>query len=234
MVDVDKAVIARLKKGNLHFEVLVDCDLALDFKEGKHVEIADILAAEEVFENSKKGLRASSTQMKQLFGTDDVFEIAKKIIEDGDVQITAEHRNKLKEQKTNQVVYLIHKNGIDPSTNLPHPVDRIKTAIINAKINIDPFDRVERQVQEVLKKLKNILPIKFETKEIGIKIPVQYAPKAFPAIKNFGCNMLKNDWQSDGSWEGVVDLPAGLQEEFYDLLNKLTHGNAETRIMKNK
>ena len=40
MVDVDKAVIARLKKGGKQFEIKVDCDKALEFKEGKNVSSA--------------------------------------------------------------------------------------------------------------------------------------------------------------------------------------------------
>ena len=234
MVGVDKAVIARLKKGGNNFEVLVDCDLALALKEGKAVDMKDVLAAEEVFDDSKKGLQASSTQMKSLFGTDDAVEVAKKIVEDGDIQLTSEHRNKLKEIKTKSVINLIHRNGVDPKTKLPHPVERIKLAMEEAKVSVDAFDSVERQVQEVLKKIKSVLPIKFEVKEINIKIPAQYASKSFPSIKSFGCNMVKNEWQTDGSWEGVVELPAGLQDDFFDLLNKLTHGNAETRILGSK
>ena len=31
------------------------------------------------------------------------------------------------------------------------------------------------------------------------------------------------------SWEGVIELPAGLQQEFFSELNKRTQGNAETQ-----
>ena len=58
MVDVDKAVIAKIKKKGETFEVLVDCDKALDFKEGK-ATLDEALATEEVFKDSKKGLHAS-------------------------------------------------------------------------------------------------------------------------------------------------------------------------------
>ncbi|MFC2136136.1 SBDS family ribosome assembly factor, partial [Bacteroidota bacterium] len=41
----------------------------------------------------------------------------------------------------------------------------------------------------------------------------------------------KEQWMNDGSWFAVVEIPAGLQNEFFDELNKETHGNIETKII---
>ena len=45
MTDLDKAVIARIKKGSEEFEVFVDCDKAIQFRDGKG-DIRDVLVAE--------------------------------------------------------------------------------------------------------------------------------------------------------------------------------------------
>ncbi len=58
MVTLDKAVIARLKKAGMEFEILVDPYLARDLKEGKEVDFEELLAVEEVFKDAKKGERA--------------------------------------------------------------------------------------------------------------------------------------------------------------------------------
>ena len=47
MIDINKAVIARLKKGGENFEVLVDCDKAIEFKSG-NVELEDALEQLEI------------------------------------------------------------------------------------------------------------------------------------------------------------------------------------------
>ena len=60
---------------------------------------------------------------------------------------------------------MIHRNGAEPTTHLPHPVTRIELALEEAKFHVDEYLSVQKQVQEVLKKLKVILPIKFEVKE---------------------------------------------------------------------
>ena len=73
MVDVDKAVIARLKKGGKQFEIKVDCDKALEFKEGKNVSFEDILATNEIYFDVKKGEKASTGDFQDIFQTEDVI-----------------------------------------------------------------------------------------------------------------------------------------------------------------
>jgi ribosome maturation protein SDO1 len=76
-----------------------------------------------------------------------------------------------------------------------------------------------------------LIPIKFEKKEVAVKIPAHYAGKAVNTVKSYG-EVKREEWQKDGSWICVLDLPAGIVEEFFDKLNQLTHGDAETKILK--
>lgn len=233
MVNVDQAVIARLKIQGHEFEILVDCNNALALKEGKGVEMHDVLAADRIFSDAKKGLEASLTAMKQIFGTDDAEEVAKQIIQKGEIQLTQEYREALKESKRKQIISIIHRNGVDPKTHLPHPPQRIENAFEEAKFHVDEFKGVQEQVQEALKKLRPILPIKFETKEIAIKLPPEHAPKCYSTIRMFG-TILREEWQNNGFWVGVVELPGGMETDFYDKLNKICHGNVESKILKIK
>src|SRR3989338_11521432 len=114
MVNVDEAIIARLKSNNQLFEILVDCDMALALKEGKNISLKDVLAADRIFSDAKKGLEASENAMKQIFGTNDAEEVAKTIIQKGEIQLTQEYREKLREEKRKQVITIIHRNGVDP------------------------------------------------------------------------------------------------------------------------
>ncbi len=233
MVNVDKAIIARLKAQGQNFEILVDCNNALALREGKSVDMHDILAAMRIFSDAKKGLEASEHAMKQIFDTIDVEEVAKAIIKKGEIQLTQEYRENLREEKRKQIVATIHRNGVDPKTHLPHPVQRIENAFIEAKVHVDEFRPVQEQIQEALKKLRPILPIKFELKEIALKIPPEFAPKCYSTVKAFS-TILKEDWQSNGYWIAVVELPGGMENDLYDKLNSICHGNVESKILKIK
>src|SRR3989338_3041618 len=139
MVAVDEAVIARLKADNQHFEVLVDCEGAIALREGKSVDIKDVLAAMRIFSDAKKGLEAPQHVMEQIFKTADTEEVARQIITKGEIQITAEHRNRIREIKKRQIINLIHRNGVDPVTHAPHPITRIENAIEEVKFHVSEF-----------------------------------------------------------------------------------------------
>ena len=233
MVTVDQAIIARLKTHGQNYEVLVDCNNALAVREGKNVDMRDVLAAMKIFSDAKKGLEASEHAMKEIFGTSEVEEIAKAIIQKGEVQLTQEYREKLMEEKRKQIINIIHRNGVDPKTHLPHPPQRIENAFIEAKFHVDEYGSVQQQVQEALKKLRPILPIKFEIKELAVKIPPEYAPKCYSIVKSFG-TFLREEWQSNGYWVAVVEIPGGMENDFYDKLNKICHGNVESKVLKTK
>ena len=233
MVTVDQAIIARLKTQGHNFEILVDCSNALAVKEGKSVDMHDVLAAMQIFSDAHKGLVASETAMKQIFGTNDVEEVTKQILHKGEIQLTQEYREKLRDEKRKQIISIIHRNGVDPKTHLPHPPQRIENAFEEARFHVDEFKPVQEQVQEALKKLRPILPIKFEIKEIAIKITPDYAPKCYSTVKQFG-TILREEWQTNGNWVAVVELPGGMESDFYDKLNKICHGNLESKILKVK
>ena len=231
MVSVEKAVIARLKRNGETFEVLVDCEKAMAFKEGKSISMDDVLAVGEVFSDARKGLTASEKRMEAIFGTADPYEVAKIIIKEGEVQLTAAYREKLREQVKRQIIDILHRNGIDPRTNAPHPPARLEAALEEAKVKIDETKPASEQVEQILKQIRPILPIRFAKKEIAIKIKADYAGKAYPFVQKSG-KILKQEWQNDGSWIAVVEIPGGIEDEFYDQLNKITHGTVETRLLK--
>ena len=231
MVSIDDAVIARLHKGEDHFEILVDPHAAEKLIEGKDVDILSSLAIDTIFKDSKKCTHASQESLEKIFGTDDVETIVKEIILKGDIQLTTEQRHEMQEQKRKRIIDIIVKNAMDPKTKTPHPRQRIELAIEEAGVHVDPFKPVDEQVKLVVEALRPIIPISMEQVKISVKISSQYIGKAYGIARNFGV-LEREDWQSDGSWTGVIRIPAGMQTDFYDKLNTVTKGNVETRILK--
>lgn len=231
MVSLDDAVIARLKKGEEHFEVLVDPYAAADLIDGKEIDLIQNLAIDAIFKDSKNGTHATEESLKDKFGTDDIAEIAKQIILSGTIQLTTEQRNKMQENKKNRIIETIARNAMDPQTKAPHPRQRIKLAMEEAKVHIDPFKPVSEQVKTIIDVLRPLIPISMEHVRISVKIPAEYIGKAYGVARNYG-NLEREDWQSDGSWIGIIKLPAGMQTDFYDKLNDVTKGNISTKILK--
>ena len=88
MVDVDKAVVSRLKKGGMKFEVLVDPVKALEVKKGKQINLDEILAYPGVYHDVRRGDAIPEDELQKSFGTVDIYKIAKKILMEGELQFT--------------------------------------------------------------------------------------------------------------------------------------------------
>lgn len=221
------------KFGGDVFEIVVDPDAALDYRDNKPVDINTVLKYSHIFSDAQKGLHAPSTRFAELFKTTDEVEVARIILVKGDIHLTSKYKQELREQKQKQILATIARNGVDPRTNLPHPLVRIESAFSQAKVRIDEFKPATDQVQTVLKQLQPILPIRFETKEIKVTIPKEYASKLQKLLKTYG-DVVQNNWLPDGSYHGIILLPGGLEEEFYRTLNSHTRGTVRTEVLSIK
>jgi ribosome maturation protein SDO1 len=231
MVKVEDAVIARWETGGSRFEVLVDPAAVQDLKDGKDVDLSDKLALDQVFKDAKKGDKISEEHLERTFHTRNLPEIAKQIVLKGEVQVTTEQRHQLQTAKLRQIVATIARNAMNPQTGAPHPPARIEAAMAEAKVHVDPFRPVDAQVQEVLAKLRPILPIRLDVVKVRVKLPGQHYPRVIGELKGLG-RLLDEQWLGDGSWSGIVEIPAGVQTELYEKLNARTKGAAETALVK--
>lgn len=229
MVNIDQAVIAKLKKGGENFEILVDSDKALELKQGKNVDLNDVLAEFKIFSDAKKGLLATESKFGELFGSENVEDIAREIIKKGEIQITAEHRKKLIEEKRNRIIGKITSNAIDAQTKLPIPRQRIELCFEQLKIKVNEHDTDEYQIDQILSKIKTLIPIKFETFIIEARINHQYSSKAMNYIKREYPN-ASQIWDEDGNVLVKFKIPAGRADELKAKLNSLTQGNVHIDI----
>ncbi len=225
-----KHVIARYEVRGHRFEILVDPDLALQLKEGKNVNIDDVLVGDYVYKDARKGLKASPETLKKVFGTDDIKKVAVEIIKHGEIQLTAEQRRRILENKRRQIINLVARNVIDPKTKLPIPPKRIELAMEQARVTIDLYKPPEAQIESIVSKLARIIPIKIAKAYVSVRIPAQYSGKAYKVLQRFG-EIKKSSWLRDGSLLVEIEIPAGMQEEFIDKLNKITHGSVSVKIL---
>jgi len=235
MISLDEAVTARLESHGQRFEVLVDPDAALAIKRGDFDgELEDVIAAEDVFEDASRGDRPPENMLEEVFDTTDPMTIIPEVIKQGEIQITADQRREMQEQKHKQLIQRITRNAVNPQMDdAPHPPERIESALEETDFRVDPMEPVESQVDDALDALRPVIPIRFDEVTVAVQVPADYAGSAQAQIRQFG-ELEREEWQSDGSWVGVLTFPAGLQNDFYDVVNEHTSGEAETQIIKDE
>ena len=219
-------VEARIKVKGKNFEISVNLDEALKVKAGKG-DIISAIDCPAIYYDISKGTVAAQKDLTDAFGSIDLYEVAKQIIVKGEVQKNQEFRDAEREAKVKQVIQLILKNAVDQNGR-PYTEDRLKRAIDEVHFSFDNKP-AEQQMPILLEKLKTVIPIKVETKKIRLTIPAQYTGQVYGLLKDF---KESEDWLGNGNLQAVINIPAGMQLDFYDKLNHITHGAVQSEEMK--
>ena len=84
---------------------------------------------------------------------------------------------------------------------------------------------------EALDKLRPLLPIRMEHVKVRVKVEAAQYPRIISDIKAAG-KILEEDWGSDGTWSGLVEIPGGVQTDLQEKLKNKTHGQAEVTFVE--
>jgi|TARA_B110000902_G_scaffold167490_1_gene191118 ribosome maturation protein SDO1 len=225
MVSLDDAVLARMEKGGKRYELLVDPDSVEDFKtKPESVDLNNFLAMDEVFHDIRGGERPTGDAIEKTFGTQDIFEIAKTILEKGSIQLTTSQRKARVEQMRQQIVHEIHTQAVDPKTKSPHPKTRIELALEESRYSVDPFKRLDDQVKDAIELLKPMIPLSFESIRIAVRVPGSAFGSASRILRPY---LEKEQWLENGTWAAIVEIPAGMKDT---IISKLMRQSSDTEF----
>lgn len=222
-------VVARYEVKGHRFEILVDPEKALEYREGRKVDLDEVLKGDYVYKDARKGDKASPEELVRVFGTDDIRVVADAIIKRGELQLTTEQRRRMLESRRRQIVTYIARSAVDPKTKAPIPPQRIEKAMEEARVTVDLYRSVEEQAAAIVKAISRILPIRIARARFRVKVPPEIAAKAAQELRKLG-EVKGEQWGKDGSYEIEFEVPAGLQQEVIDRINRATKGQSEVKI----
>lgn len=223
-----KDIVARLKVGSKTFEIMVNVDSAMKIRKNLGENVQNALAINTIFTNARNGSKAGGADLMTAFGTEDIIQIATRIIKKGEMEIPQEYRDTEQENKKKKVIDYFVRNAIDVKSGRPFTPQMISSAIDQAGVNIDNRS-LEQQLTVITEKLQTILPLRIETKKLAITIPAVHTGKAYGVFNDY---KEKEDWLPNGDLRVIINVPIGLQSEFYDKLNAITHGAALSEEIK--
>ena len=250
--DLGKFIIAKVVKGKQKFEMVVDPEVAhrakktlqelrqekkeqdltvVDVMQEKQINLNDIFPTFDIFTDLKKGDRCTDEILVETFETAEGRSVAAHFMLEAEFAWTQDQRDKWLEKKKKQIITILARNSVNPQTKKPHPPKRIEKAMEEARVSIDLNQTAEEQIDGILKKIQLIIPIRIEAVKMAVKVPAQYAAKAYNIVDRYA-QIQSSEWQNDGSWIGMISLPAGVQLEMLDKLNKMSHGRMESKLLK--
>jgi len=224
-------IVARYEHAGKRFEVLVHPSYAFEYREKGKPDIKEVLVGEFIYKDARKGLKASPEDVKKVFGTEDVYKVAEIIVKRGELQLTSEQRRKMLEAKKRMIITFLSRNAIDPRSKTPIPPQRIEKAMEEARVGIDLYKPVEEQALVIARTINRLLPLKLARAILRVIVPPTFSGKVYQQSKNLG-EVKKSEWRNDGSLLLEIEIPAGMQNEVIDKLNKLTKGQVNISVMR--
>jgi len=221
---------ARLRVGNKTFETMVDLNSAMKLKRGEEVDISEVIRDNEIWTDLKKGERPSKDELENAFRTMDFSEIVERIAKKGEIEVSQEFRDEEVEKKKKKIIDFLVRNAVDSRTNRPFTPDIIDSALKQAGARIDK-QPIEKQMKGIIESLSKIIPIKVETKKVKVIIPAIHTGRAYGIVQEY---KESENWLGNGDLEVILNIPIGIQTDFYDKLNSVTHGSAITSEMKSE
>ncbi len=189
-----------------NLELLCKPNTVSKFREG-NLTIDKVVMCEEIFKSIQKGNRTNNGDLENTFGTSNVMECIKIMLEKGDYQISAEERKEKMAKKRSEIIGYIHRNYMDPKTKNAIPVTRIESALEQMKAKIDPDTPVDKLLQPILKKLPSIMPVKKqEGMHAAVKIPHKFLGQSGSLLRRY-CVINSERYDSYGCIYEVMMAP---------------------------
>jgi ribosome maturation protein SDO1 len=132
--------------------------------------LSEVLQTETVFANVSKGQVAKKEDLLKAFGKDDQTEICKEILTKGELQVSEKERHANLDSTFKEIATMVSDKCVNPETNRAYPVTIIEKGMKDAHYSIKPNKNVKSQALDVIKLLKQNMPI--EKAQMKVKIMV--------------------------------------------------------------
>lgn len=134
-------------------------------------DLGEVLQTETVFNNVSKGQVAKKEDLMKAFGKSDHVEICKEILEKGELQVSEKERSATLESTFKEIATMVADKTVNPETNRPYPVTIVEKSMKDAHYSIKPNKNVKSQALDVIKLLKEHIPI--EKAQMRVKIQIK-------------------------------------------------------------
>lgn len=218
------------EKNGRHFELDVEPDNAIAFKQGKNIDLNSVLKSKYVFFNMHKGEFASPNELKTVFGTDDIDKIAMTMLKEGEIQLSEKYREEIRAKLYTRLVGDIHRLAIDARSELPLPTARIENALEEVKFKIKENIRYDITLRDALDAIKVVIPLKITNLQCDVYFDIKYSDQLLNYFQNVGTVIKKEVQQT--RMHAVVEIPSGLRDELVTNINEITHAAAKIEIAK--
>lgn len=213
-IRLTNVAIVRMKRGGKRFEVACYKNKVVSWRNKTETDLDEVMQTVNVFTNVSKGTIAKKEDLIKCFGHDDVKKICTEILDKGELQISEKERQTQLESTAKEVATIVSEKCINSETKRPFPVSIIEKSMKQIHFSINPKKNTKQQALEVIKKLKEVLPIE----RCMMKLRIITHKRNKQKLKELASEIESENVEGDGILEIIMSINPGNFREIDEVI----------------
>lgn len=194
-------------------------------------DIDEVLQTHTIFANVSKGQVAKKGDLIAAFGTENQTEICKEILKKGELQVSDKERNSQLDQVFKDISTIVASKCINPEFKRPYPVAMIQQAMKDVHYSVKLNQNSKQQALQVIKLLKESIPIERAQMKLHIKFSGKYARKVKDKLSKIKSVKVEKESSEDDQVDLWFLLDPGDFKEIDEMLKSETKGSALIEVL---
>uniref|UniRef100_A0A7R9W567 C2H2-type domain-containing protein n=1 Tax=Pseudictyota dubia TaxID=2749911 RepID=A0A7R9W567_9STRA len=169
-VRLTNVAVVRMNRHGLRFEVACYRNKIVNYRQGLETDLSEVLQTDRVFTNVSKGQFANSKDLRKAFGTTDEEEVCRIILTKGQEQISDMERSAQLESTQREVAAMVAAKCVDPSSDRPYTINRIRDAMREVGFMVHPTRSVKQQFLDCVRLLRERGTLRIERAKMELMI----------------------------------------------------------------
>eukprot|EP00039_Didymoeca_costata_P009591 m.127002 g.127002 ORF g.127002 m.127002 type:complete len:254 (-) comp14536_c0_seq5:58-819(-) len=229
-IRLTNVAIVRMKKGGKRFELACFRNKVMAWRSKTEKDIDEVLQTHSIFTNTSKGQLAKKADLVKAFGTENEEEIVAQILEKGQLQVSKEERDHKNEESFQEVARMVAERCVNPDTQRPYTMTQIERAMKDIHVSIKPNQGLKQQALEVIRQLKESIPVERARMLLRVTIPSTHKPKSLKTTLEGLINIETEEWD-DGDLSLTCTIDPGNFRSLDDHVKSGSKGEGTVEIL---
>lgn len=221
-IRLTNVAVVRMKKGGKRFEIACYKNKVVSWRNKTETELDEVMQTVNVFTNVSKGALAKKDDLMKCFGHDDIKKISIEILEKGELQISEKERQTQLESAAKDVATIVSEKCVNSETKRPFPVSIIEKSMKQIHFSVNPKKNTKQQALEVIKKLKEVLPIE----RCMMKLRILTDKRNKEKLKELASEIELEQIEGDGVYEIIMSTNPGN----FRLIDELVRSRSKSQL----
>lgn len=221
-IRLTNVAIVRQKKAGKRFELACYKNKVISWRKGAEKDLDEVVQTQQIFTNVSKGQFAKKEDLVKAFGTDDEKEICIMILTKGELQVSDKERSQQLETMFRDIATLVSEKCINPETRRPYPVGVIERAMKEVHFSVKANKGTKVQALEVIKLLKESIPIEKAQMRIKLVLPKDCAKKTREKLEPLLAVVEMEEWSC-----GELEMECLIDPGAYRTIDEMTTADSK-------